>query len=107
MVKICSLIKPIFFALFVLVFLTEPVISEEDSWVVSDIRISGLQRVSAGSVLPNGISLPLENETSPSITIRHANVSTACRSLNGNALISRKRPPSKKLHLKKQNPCMP
>ena len=50
MVKIFSLIKPIFFALFVLVFLIEPVISEEDSWVVSDIRISGLQRVSAGSV---------------------------------------------------------
>ena len=50
MVKICSLVKPIFFAIFVLVFLIEPVISEEDSWVVSDIRISGLQRVSAGSV---------------------------------------------------------
>ena len=50
MVKIFSLIKPIFFALFVLVFLIEPIKSEEDSWVVSDIRISGLQRVSAGSV---------------------------------------------------------
>ena len=45
MVKIFSLIKPIFFALFVLVFLIEPIKSEEDSWVVSDIRISGLQRV--------------------------------------------------------------
>ena len=50
MVKIFSLINPIFFALFVLVFLIEPIKSEEDSWVVSDIRISGLQRVSAGSV---------------------------------------------------------
>ena len=28
----------------------QPVFSDEDSWVVSDIRISGLQRVSAGSV---------------------------------------------------------
>ena len=49
MIKISSLTKPIFFIILCLSLFGE-VLKTDDSWVVSDIRISGLQRVSAGSV---------------------------------------------------------
>ena len=39
-----------FLSLFVLLCLLSPLIYSSDEWVVNDIRISGLQRVSAGSV---------------------------------------------------------
>ena len=36
---------------FIIIFLSTNLLSQtEDSWVIEDIRISGLQRVSAGSV---------------------------------------------------------
>ena len=39
-----------FMAIFALIVLFPVSISSEEEWVVSDIRISGLQRVSAGSI---------------------------------------------------------
>ena len=49
MIKIRSLTKPIVFVFLSVLFFGEA-LKSDDSWVVSDIRISGLQRVSAGSV---------------------------------------------------------
>ncbi len=50
MVKALLHTNPIFLVLLLLICSAQPVQTEEESWVVSDIRISGLQRVSAGSV---------------------------------------------------------
>ena len=44
-----SLTLPLLF-LSLLLSYTSALLSEEEEWVVSDIRLSGLQRVSAGSV---------------------------------------------------------
>ena len=49
MIEIRSLTKPIVLVFLSLLFFGE-VLKSDDSWLVSDIRISGLQRVSAGSV---------------------------------------------------------
>ena len=50
MIKTLLPINPIFFVFLLMIFSVQPVKTEEESWVVNDIRISGLQRVSAGSV---------------------------------------------------------
>ncbi|MDC1139138.1 outer membrane protein assembly factor BamA [Gammaproteobacteria bacterium] len=41
--------------IFILIFLLgmTPVVSSEETWIVEDIRISGLQRISAGSIFSN------------------------------------------------------
>ena len=52
----------LFFLFFFLHFL---ILQEKDSWVIDDIRISGLQRVSAGSVfavMPVGLGDEINQE---------------------------------------------
>ena len=41
--------------IFILIFLLgmTPAVSSEETWIVEDIRISGLQRISAGSIFSN------------------------------------------------------
>ena len=50
MIKTLLPINPIFFVFLLMLSSVQSVKTEEESWVVNDIRISGLQRVSAGSV---------------------------------------------------------
>ena len=50
MSKYSFILNPLFFLIPILVCQSFLVHSKEDTWVVNDIRISGLQRVSAGSV---------------------------------------------------------
>ena len=45
-----NLYRKVYFLVFVCTFLQVQTISSNEEWVVNDIRISGLQRVSAGSV---------------------------------------------------------
>ena len=50
MIKSKFFTNPISFLLLIFFISIEPAMCEENPWVISDIRLSGLQRVSAGSV---------------------------------------------------------
>ena len=50
MIKSKFFTNPISLLLLIFFISIEPAMCEENPWVISDIRLSGLQRVSAGSV---------------------------------------------------------
>ena len=58
--------------IFLILFSSLSLSQEEDSWVIDDIRISGLQRVSAGSVfavMPLGLGDLINAEKFKEITL--------------------------------------